>query len=287
MPITLNTINFNNSAMFGTGQLDGVKINSSGNLELDQPGEFPYIEFTCTNNTGGSLTDGVVTITIDADMLSDLLVEDNDIEIPEFAVVDDTGSVLYYWLVRSGTPLTESDKLSIDDVLHIKFKKKTTGASVTIDSGSSETAKLRRYMTVNNMASGEEPSATASFDVAEEYTTYHPSGTWTSPVLDLTEQPIDAHFSWVENIASGSGARIDVDELDPQVIEYRVSNSNTGLSSAGGTTVISDSDGNPVTYYMVEGDWGGLTESDWELISENTSVPETGRYVQFRVTLMI
>jgi hypothetical protein len=57
-------------------------------------------------------------------MLSDLLVEDNDIEIPEFAVVDDTGSVLYYWLVRSGTPLTESDKLSIDDVCTSNSKRK-------------------------------------------------------------------------------------------------------------------------------------------------------------------
>ena len=287
MPITLNTINFNSSALFGTGQLDGVRINASGNLELDRPGEFPYIELEISNGSVSAVNGGSIDITVTEDMLSDLFTSTNSLSVSEFAVVDDTNNVLYYWITRTGSLLTESDNLSIGDIITVQFKRKATNQNIEIESAASEMIKIRRYTTTNNMATGSEPDATVGFTVVGDYTSYHPAGTWLSPVLDLVEQPIDMNFSWVENIVSGSGARIDVDAVDPQTIEFRTSSSSVGLSSAGGVTVISDTDGNPVTYYMVTGDWGGLTDSDWILISKNTSVPETGRYLQFQVTLMI
>jgi len=287
MPITLNTINFNSSALFGTGQLDGVRINASGNLELDRPGEFPYIELEIRNESLSSVNGGVIDIAVTEDMLSDLFTHTNSLGISEFAVVDNTNNVLYYWITRAGSLLTEISNLSIGDIITVQFKRKATNENIEIESAASKMIKIRRYTTTNNMATGSEPDATAGFTVVGDYTSYHPAGTWLSPVLDLVEQPIDMNFSWVENIVSGSGARIDVDAVDPQTIEFRTSSSSVGLSSAGGVTVISDTDGNPVTYYMVTGDWGGLTDSDWILISKNTSVPETGRYLQFQVTLMI
>jgi len=287
MPITLNTINFNSSALFGTGQLNGVRINASGNLELDRPGEFPYIEFEISNGSVSAVSGGVIDITITEDMLGDLFTETNTLGISEFAVVDDTNNVLYYWITRTESLLTDEDNLSVGDVVTVQFKRKATNQNIEIAPSASKLIKIRRYTTTNNMATGSEPSATTGFTIVGDYTSYHPSGTWLSPVLDLVEQPIDMNFSWVENIVSGSGARIDVDAIDPQTIEFRTAASSIGLSSAGGITVISDTDGNPVTYYMVTGDWGGLTDSDWTPISKNTSVPETGRYLQFKVTLII
>jgi len=285
MSIETTTLTFNDNATFNTGTFDGTRVNDSGYIELYQPGEFPYIEMTVVNNTLDTVVDGVVKFTITQAMLDDLLDHDADIEVQEFAVISSDNHVLEYWFRDStdSSNLASDANLAVDDIVYVQFTT-VAGDSISVASGLSDTFKLRRYATTDNKNTSSAPSITADFDLDSEYTSYHPSGTWTSPIIDLQKAPIGMHFNWIENIASTVGARVDIDIEEPQVIEYRCSNDDTGLTAVG---TLPDSNSDPIAYYTAVSDWGELTEDDWEPIPENTNAPTVGRYIQFRITLMI
>lgn len=285
MSIETTTLTFSDNATFNTGTFSGTRVNDSGYLELYVPGDFPYIEMEAINNTLETLVAGVCSFTITQDMLDDLLDTDADIAVKEFAVVSSSNNVLEYW-VRDSTDSSNLDSetlLDVDHIVYVKMKTKA-GEDISIASGLSDTFKLRRYATTDNKQTSSPSSTSEDFDILPEYDTYHPSGTWTSPILDLQKAPIGMHFNWVENIASTVGARVDIDIEEPQVIEYRCSNSSTGLTAVA---TLPDSNSDPISYLTATGDWGGLTEDDWEPIPENTNTPTVGRYIQFRITLMI
>lgn len=285
MSIETTTLTFNDNATFNTGSFNGTRVNDSGYIEFYRPGEFPYIEMTVTNNTLDTVVSGVVKFTVTQDMLDDLLDHNADIQVQEFAVISSTNHVLEYWVRDSAdtSNLASDALLAVGHIFYVQFIT-TTGDAISVASDLSDTFKLRRYATTDNKNTSSPPSITADFDLDSVYTSHHPTGTWTSPIIDLQKAPIGMHFNWIENIASTVGARVDIDIDEPQVIQYRCSDSNTGLTPVG---TLPDSNSDPIAYLTAIGDWGGLTESDWEPIPENTNTPTVGRYVQFRVTLMI
>jgi len=247
---------------------------------LDRPGDIPYIEFGATASS--SETAPVIDLAITSSILSEFGVSSGEVAIEDFAITDNSYNILYYWVYDDSgeSPALVTDgsvNLTTDHYIRFQFKKRSDNSEITLSN--TGTFRLTRYNANDNKMTDSEPgTVTAGVNIDETYTTYHPTGTWLSPVIDLKESPISMYYGWT---ADESGdTRVDIDMIAPKQIEYRISNSISASASSIGAVSSGDE-----SYYLYPTD-AMVSPDDWLSTANGIDVASKDRYVQFRVTFI-
>lgn len=267
---SLDSNSFNNTAY----------ISNNQTVVLDRPGDIPYIEFGATASS--SETAPVVDLAISSSILNEFGVSSGEVAIEDFAITDNSYNILYYWVYdNSGaSPVLVTDglvKLTTDHYIRFQFKKRSDNSEITLSN--TGTFRLTRYNANDNKMIDYEPvGVTAGVSVDAIYTTYHPTGTWLSPVVDLKESPISMYYGWT---ADESGdTRVDIDMTGPKQIEYRVASSISASASSIGAVSSGDE-----SYYLYPTD-AMVSPGEWVSTANGIDVPSKDRYIQFRVTFI-
>ena len=263
--------------------------SSTKAVTLNKPGDLPYIEYNVTNGTGGTVSAPVIDIQINSTFFQEFGTSPLADEIASFAVQDTNYNVLYYWVYdgdpeNGGTLISDysgDPKLDAGYYIRVQLKKVVDDTEISIANTESTQIRIIRYAVTSNAQTTGEPTDTTDNVTVSISTTYHPTGTWTSPVIDLGEVPIGLYFEWTAT--EQSGTRVDVDVTDPKQIEYRTSSSlDTQVSKIQD---ISSTD-NVYPFELYPTNSIDNSAGEWQKAVNGIQVPSTDRYIQFRVTFI-
>jgi hypothetical protein len=264
-----------------TDSFDSTGFTSSQTVVLDRPGDQPYLTFAVEAAAGVSEDGPVADLIITTDILGEFGIATNTTAISDFSLTDTNGNILYYWAYDNlDTQITDgATNLQTDYYFRVQLKRRSDDSTLSVTNISPQDIQLRRFSSTNNLLIDTPPSTTTDISIDNTtFTAYHPTGTWTSPVIDLKETPVSLYSTWTSN--DQSATRIDTDMSSPSQIEYRVADSIDPAASSIGA--VADASDNSYDLYPID----AITSGSWVKTVNGIDLANKGRYVQFKVTFL-